>query len=95
MRYGKHGTLLPAALILAGAGIGLAGLVLVSNMFGNTDAIGLLVVCVAGMILGTGVCHLFMKLSHALIASLLCGPLAVGLLFIVYWLAVFVAAIAR
>ena len=93
--YGKHGTILPVGLIVVGAGIGLAGLTLVSNVFGNTDVYGLLMVGVAGMVSGTGACHLFMKLPQALIAGLLCAPLAVALLFVVYWIAIIVAAVAR
>lgn len=80
------------ALIVLGAAIGLVSLALVSNQFGNTDKIGLLLFGLAGWVFATGVGHLFFRLPYAVLVGAVIAPLLVALLFVLFWIALFATA---
>ena len=89
-RNGKQ--LISVAVIVIGAIIGVVGLVLVSNRFGNTDTLGLPVVAIGGFLLGMGISSLFMKWRYSLIVGVLLAPFSVCLLFVLVWAGILVAA---
>ncbi|MEM9413819.1 MAG: hypothetical protein AAGA30_22110 [Planctomycetota bacterium] len=72
--------------------LGLALLALVSNQFGNTDAIGLFLFGLAGCVFVTGVANLFLRLHYAVLVGVVAAPLLVALLFVLYWVALFATA---
>lgn len=78
--------------IVFGAAIGLVSLALVSNQFGNTDSIGLFLFGGAGCIFVTGVAYLFVRFPYAVLAGIVAAPLLVGLLFVLFWMALFASA---
>lgn len=77
--------LISVAVIVIGAIIGIVGLVLVSNRFGNTDTMGLPVVTIGSFLLSTGVSSLFMKWRYSFVVGVLLAPLSVGMLFVLVW----------
>jgi len=61
---------IPMILVAIGTALGLLSIALVSNRFGNTDWVGLLLFPLAGGIFATGVAHLFLRLpSSALLPA--------------------------
>ncbi len=72
-------------LILSGVVVGNIGLVLVSNRYGNTETLGLPVVAAGGLLLGTGVSSLFLKLRYSVVVGVLFAPVSVILLFVLFW----------
>ncbi len=79
--------------ICAGLVVGVVGLALVSNQYGNTDIYGLPVVGLGGMLLCTGISSLFLKLRYSLILGVVAAPASVVLLFVLYWVLIIAAAI--
>ena len=79
-------------LIAVGITIGLVSLALVSNQFGNTDTIGLVLFGIAGWVFVSGICHLFLRLPYAVLIGALMAPLSVALLFILFWAALLATA---
>lgn len=85
------------SLLLVGCGllVGVLGLALVSNKYGNTDIYGLPVVALGGMLLGTGICSFFAKFRYSIFVGIAAGPASLILLFILYWVAIFATAFAN
>ena len=79
--------------ICAGFVVGVVGLALVSNQYGNTDIYGLPVVGLGGMLLFTGINSRFLKLRYSVILGIIAAPASVGLLFVLYWVSIIAAAI--
>ena len=79
--------------ICAGFVVGVVGLALVSNQYGNTDIYGLPVVGLGGMLLFTGLSSRFLKLRYSVIFGIIAAPASVVLLFVLYWVSIIAAAI--
>ena len=71
---------LSIALIVFGIGACLVSLALVSNQYGNTDTIGLVLFGFSGWVLVTGICHLFIQFRYAALVGLYCRAL-IGCIF--------------
>ena len=80
-----QGKRVPTVQAVLGTVIGLVGLALVSNQFGNTDRIGFLVVGLGAFLLSTGVSSYFLRRGYAILLGVFAAPLAVLLLFVLYW----------
>jgi hypothetical protein len=74
-------------MIVFGIIAGLVSLFLVSNQFGNTDSIGIILFGCAGCVLVTGICHFFLRFLYAAIVGVLAAPLLIVLLFILFQIA--------
>ena len=72
--------------------LGLISLALVSNLFGNTDSAGLLLLMLAGGIFATGVALLFLRTSRAALVGVLAAPMSIVLLFALYLFSFFASA---
>lgn len=73
-------------LILAGVVSGVFALALVSNRFGNTDTIGVVLLGVAGWSFGTGISYLRTRFLNAASIGIFVAPLVVLALFVLFWL---------
>lgn len=73
------------AFIVVGVVIGLIGLALVSNQFGNTDIYGIPILGLGGMLLATGVSRFFLKLRYSVLVGILAAPVSIVLLFVLFW----------
>ena len=89
---GKWRTAVSVALILLGTFVGVVALALISNRFGNTAEVGLLLFAFAGWILVTGICHFFFRMQYAAIVGAIASPFLVGLLFVVFWASILTTA---
>ena len=74
------------ALLLLGACLGVVGLAMVSNQFGNTDELGLIVFGCAGWLLASGVAYFFLRSKYALIIGVVGAPISILLLFVLFWI---------
>lgn len=81
---------LPIAMTAFGILVGVLSLALVSNRFGNTDVFGIVFFGVAGWILVAGISLFFIRFRYAAAIGLAAAPLAIVLLFILYWSLLFV-----
>lgn len=88
----KQRSWLSVTLMIFGIGLGISSLALVSNQFGNTDTLGLLLFGLAAWVLVTGIGHSFMRLPYAALVGLFAAPVFVVLLFVLYWVALFSTA---
>lgn len=82
-------------LVILGIALGVIALALVSNMFGNTDIIGLPLVGLAGGVLTTGISHLFFRFRTAALIGLLAAPFAIVLLIVLFWLILILTAVVN
>ena len=94
----SHGMIWPVVsfvLISVGTAIGGFSLALVSNQFGNTDRMGLVLLACAVGIFTLGIGLLFLRWRYAVLVGVLAAPLAVVLLIALYWVAMLATALAR
>jgi hypothetical protein len=82
-------------LVALGFTLGVVALALVSNKFGNTDTIGLALLGLAGCVSTTGICYLRLRFRTAALIGLLAAPLAILLLFVLFWLFLILTAAAN
>lgn len=83
------------ALVLAGLATGLFSLALVSNQFGNTDVMGMVLMAFAGGVFATGVGLLFLRFRYAVLMGVLAAPLSVGLFITLFWVGLLATAVYR
>lgn len=72
------------SLIVLGQLIGMVGLALVSNQFGNTATYGIPVVGLGATVLSFGIASLSLKFRYAFIIRIAAAPASVALLFVLY-----------
>lgn len=82
----------PILLVAFGAICGVTSLALISNQFGNTDSLGLILFGVASWMVVTGVSHIFIRLPMAAVIGAVAAPLMIAALFVLYWVALFATA---
>ena len=85
----SRGPLFGTTLVVIGAALGLLSLAWISNQFGNTDRLGLLLFPLASGVFVTGLVHLFFRLPIAILAGVVAVPIAAVLPFVFYWCYIF------
>ena len=83
---------IPMILVAIGTALGLLSIALVSNRFGNTDWVGLLLFPLAGGIFATGVAHLFLRLPSSALLGIASTPIWAVAPFVFYWAFFFATA---
>ena len=83
---------IPMILVAIGTSLGLLSIALVSNRFGNTDWVGLLLFPLAGGIFATGVAHLFLRLPSSALLGIASTPIWAVAPFVFYWAFFFATA---
>ncbi|MEO1529578.1 MAG: hypothetical protein AAFX06_29500 [Planctomycetota bacterium] len=83
---GRWRAFVAALLILNGCFSGIAAMLLVSNRFGNTDVIGLAMLCIAGWSAATGIALLRLRFLIAALIGLIASPVAGIFLCVLFWI---------
>lgn len=73
-RVRKQSSRKSVSVIVVGVIVGIVGMVLLSNRYGNTDTLGLPVIGLSGLLLGTGVSSLFLRWRYSVLVGLFCVP---------------------
>lgn len=72
-------------LVLSGITLGMISMLLISNKYGNTDAVGLTLLGFAGWSTATGIAYVFKRFSLAVFIGAIAAPLTVVAMVVLFW----------